>query len=318
MHKYNHPIKPEYQQAVMKVQHYINQNLAGDVSLETLAGVANYSPFHFQKIFSAALLESPKQYVMRLRLERAAHYLKVFTNLPVIEIGMGCGFSSPSIFSRAFRNFYGVSAEEFRELSFNEISAIGRKAGKFNEPFEMGNSEEWTIIADNLMETQGDLIISPPPLIRAFTPTKIACISTQLSHPESISFAFKSLMHWAIPNDMVTSNSKFIGIWLDAPFYTSLNKCRYLAGIEIKNEVRSKKEVDIITMNEGKYGCFTMTGNVESTLGHIVTLNHKYLDEMGYEMAEIICYEIYDECPAYKPYALISKNIRVPVKAKRF
>ncbi|MCX6227158.1 MAG: hypothetical protein NTV01_20815 [Bacteroidia bacterium] len=41
MHQINHTAKPEYRQALLKVLHYINQNLAGDVSLETLAGIAS-------------------------------------------------------------------------------------------------------------------------------------------------------------------------------------------------------------------------------------------------------------------------------------
>jgi hypothetical protein len=70
MRIHDNNIRPEYKESVGKVLHYINQNLAGDVSLETLAGLANYSPFHFQKIFSEAMSESPKQYIIRLRLER--------------------------------------------------------------------------------------------------------------------------------------------------------------------------------------------------------------------------------------------------------
>lgn len=314
---HNHPIKPEYKESILKVLHFINQNLAGDVSLETIARVANYSPFHFQKIFSEALLETPKQYVIRLRLERAAHFIKIFPNLAINEIASGCGFSSNSIFSRAFKNYYGASAEEFRELPLSEISAIAKQVSKINKPFVLEDSDSWTGKINDPKETPNNIQISPPPLVKTFNSIKIACIPTTLNHPESISFAFKSLMQWAIPNDIITSNSKYIGIWLDAPFYTSLDKCRYLAGIELKNGIKSKKGIDIITMNEGKYASFSMMGNIESTLSHIITLNHKYLNEMGYEIAEIICYEIFDECPAYKSYEQINKNIQVPVKARK-
>jgi AraC family transcriptional regulator len=98
-------IKPEYRDSIGRVLHYINHHLADDVSLETLADVASYSPFHFQKIFSNALSETPKQYVSRLRLERAAHFIKLFPHLEMNEFFSGCGFSSGSTFSRAFKNY---------------------------------------------------------------------------------------------------------------------------------------------------------------------------------------------------------------------
>jgi AraC family transcriptional regulator len=127
MHIYDHNIKPEYQQAVMKVQHYISQNLTDDVLLETLAAIAFYSPFHFQKIFTLVVSETPKQYVIRLRLERAAHFIKIFPNLAINEIASGCGFSSDSIFSRAFKNYYGLSADKFRKLPDNKLREIKKK-----------------------------------------------------------------------------------------------------------------------------------------------------------------------------------------------
>jgi Transcriptional regulator containing an amidase domain and an AraC-type DNA-binding HTH domain len=316
MHTRDHQIKPEYRQGVLKVLHYISQNLSGDVSLETLAGIASYSLFHFQKIFSEAISESPKQYVMRLRLERAAHHLKVFPNLPVTEIAMGCGFSSPSIFSRAFRNYYRVSAEEFREMSMADISVITKQTKKKNEPIAPNDSGLWISKISNPMEVVNTIQISPPPLVKTFKSLKIACIQTTLSYPESISFAFKSLMQWAIPNDIVTPDIKYVGIWLDVPFYTSPDKCRYIAGIELKNEIKTNKGIDVLIIDEGKYVGFSMKGNPEATLNKLIALNHKYLEDMGYEFADIICYEIFDECPANKPYEELQRNILVPVKPR--
>ncbi len=54
---------------------FIFKNLKEELSLEKLASTANYSAFHFQKIFKQVIGESPKQYIIRLRLENAAHSL---------------------------------------------------------------------------------------------------------------------------------------------------------------------------------------------------------------------------------------------------
>ncbi len=317
MHIRDHSVKPEYRQAVLKVLHYISQNLSGDVSLERLANIANYSPFHFQRIFSAAISESPKQYIMRLRLERAAHHLKVFGTLPVVEIATGCGFSSASIFSRAFKNFYKVTAEEFRAMSSDDLSSILKPVQKNDKLFKSGNTDFWTDQITNPMDRLANLQISPPPTIKPSRSFKIACIQTTLSYPENISFAFKSLVKWAIPREIATPESKYFGVWLDVPFYTSPDKCRYIAGIELKNDVKTIKGIDILTIPEMKYASFFIKGNLESVLNHLLALNHKYIGEMGYEISDIICYELFDECPAYKSYDEISRNILVPVRTRR-
>lgn len=309
-------IKPQFKAALSRVLHYINQNLTGDVSLNTLALVANYSPFHFQKIFLAAISETPKQYVMRLRLERAAHYLKVFSNLPIVEIGAGCGFSSPSVFSRAFKNYYGCSAEEFRDNSVNDIAPFSQKNSSERQLFDLDDSNFWISNVGNPMERLANIIISPPPVIRAISPLKLACVQTTLSHPDNISFAFKSLMKWATQYDIVRTDIKYVGVWLDVPFFTSPDKCRYIAGIELKSDVKSKKGIDILSMNAGKYANYSMKGNLEATLDSLLALNHKYLEEMSYEIADILCYEIFDECPSFKSYDNIHRQILVPVKSK--
>ncbi|MEI7594160.1 MAG: AraC family transcriptional regulator [Bacteroidota bacterium] len=306
-------IKPEYQIAISKVLHYINQNLSGDLSLETISAKANYSPFHFQKIFSSAINESPKQYVMRLRLERAAHYLKVFSNLPVVEIATGCGFSSPSIFSRAFKNYYSVTAEDFRTMTLKETSEI---VSKINSQLNIDILQALMNEINAQVEMPGNVQINPAPTVKVQNSSRFACVTTTLKHPDSISFAFKSLMRWATSNEIVVANSRFVGVWLDVPFYTSMDKCRYLAGIEVKGELKFKKNVDIITLEEGKYAGFSMVGGLESTLNHVIALNHHYLEEMGFEMSELICYELFDECPASSSYDKIIKHIQIPVKKK--
>ncbi|NVO10734.1 MAG: AraC family transcriptional regulator [Bacteroidales bacterium] len=312
MHIHNHHIKPEYQQVVMKVQHYINQNLAGDVSLETIARIANYSPFHFQKIFSEALKETPKQYVIRLRLERAAHFIKIFPNLAINEIASGCGFSSNSIFSRAFKNYYGISAEKFRELPSDKLQEVSVKRNKFTHWEET----PWITPITDIQEKIETIKIYSPPAVSTMYPFKIACIQTTLSHKENISFAFKSLLQWAVPRELVTTSTKYFGIWLDFPFITPSDKCRFLCGIEIGSDIQPSNGISIITFNKGQYINYEIIGDINETLGSLVALNHNYIDSMGYSISEMICYEQLSESPVDKPYEKILRNLLIPVKIK--
>lgn len=312
MHQHDHNIKPEYQQVVMKVLHYINQNLADDVSLETIAGIANYSPFHFQKIFSEAILETPKQYVIRLRLERAAHFIKIFPNLAINEIASGCGFSSNSIFSRAFKNYYGISAERYKELPSFKIQEISKKKNQFTQLEEIS----WITPISDIQERIKTVKLSPHPAINTIYSFKIACIQTTLSHKENISFAFRSLFQWANPRGLITTSTKYFGIWLDFPFITPYNKCRFLCGIELNSETKPDKGISILTFNKGQYVNYRMTGDINKTLDTLIALNHNCIDSMGYSISEMICYEQFEENPAEKLYEKTHRNLLIPVKIK--
>jgi AraC family transcriptional regulator len=312
MHIYDHNIKPVYRQTVMKVQHYINLNLTGDVSLVTLAGIANYSPFHFQKIFTEAVLETPKQYVIRLRLERSAHFIKLFPDLAINEIASGCGFSSDSVFSRAFKNYYGISADKFRKLPDNKIQEVKKKRNKF----PLGPEEPWISPISDIQEKIDTFKITSRPLISTMYSFQIACIQTTLSHRENIPFAFKSLIQWAIPQNLISTSTKYFGILLDIPYLTTPDKCRYLCGIEISSEIKPTRGIVIQTFNKGLYINYKMAGNINETLNSLIALNHNFIDSMGYSISEMICFEQFEESPATEPYERINRSLLIPIKIK--
>ena len=307
------PIKPEYQPVVLKVLHYINQNLAGDVSLETLARIANYSPFHFQKIFLEALSETPKQYVIRLRIERSAHFIKIFPHLPINEIACDCGFSSHSIFSRAFKNYYGISAETFRELDSPNMQAILDKKNLFSQ----NEGAPWIAPIPDIQKKIDNNSISSHPSVSTIYPFTLACLQTTLSHKENISFAFKSLLKLAMPQNLISSSTKFFGIWLDFPFITPFYKCRYLCGIQLSSEIKSVKGINIVPFNKSTYVSYKMTGSMNQTLDALIALNHNHLDPMGYSISEMICFEHFAQNPIENPYESIERNLLIPVKANQ-
>jgi AraC family transcriptional regulator len=312
MHIHSHNVKPEYLQAVMRVKHYINLNLTGDVSLETLAVLANYSPFHFQKIFTDNVSETPKQYVIRLRLERSAYFIKLFPDLTISEIASGCGFSSDSIFSRAFKNYYGISADNFRKLPGNKPLNIKKKSNNFPP----GQEESWISPISDIQEKIDNVEIPSIPEVGTMYSTQIACYQTTLSHRENIPFAFKSLIQWAIPQNIITSSTKYFGILLDIPYLTSPDKCRYLCGIDISSMIKPTKGIVIMPFEKGLYINYKMAGNMYETLNSLIALNHNYIDSMGYTISEMICFEQFEESPAIRPYEKINRTLYVPIKIK--
>jgi len=81
--------------------------------LEALAKAAGMSPFHFSRVFKEMTGQAPKQYLKRIRLDRAAYYLK-YSDWQVVDVGLACGFQNHESFTRAFQKLHGQSPSAYR------------------------------------------------------------------------------------------------------------------------------------------------------------------------------------------------------------
>lgn len=108
------PANAAYTQRFDTVLAYIDAHLEGDLSVETLSQVANFSPFHFHRQFSGYVGVPVARYVQLMRLRRAAHCLASDVTCPVLSAALDAGFDSPESFSRAFRRAFGMTPSAFR------------------------------------------------------------------------------------------------------------------------------------------------------------------------------------------------------------
>ncbi|MEZ5465980.1 MAG: AraC family transcriptional regulator [Lysobacteraceae bacterium] len=115
---------------------YIEANLGEPLDVITLARVAAFSPFHFQRQFTATFGLSVGRYVQMHRLRRAAFGL-AFREDSVTDIGLASGYDASEAFSRAFRRELGVSPTAFRNdpdwdswhAAFDQLQPMGEKTG---------------------------------------------------------------------------------------------------------------------------------------------------------------------------------------------
>lgn len=96
-----------------KVEDHVREQLAEDISTDTLAALVNLSPFHFSRVFKQATGMSPLQFVTRERITRAQQLIRE-TPHSLLEIALDVGYSSPSHFAQVFRRVVGVTPTEFR------------------------------------------------------------------------------------------------------------------------------------------------------------------------------------------------------------
>ena len=302
----------DYHDRIRKVLAFIEANIASDISLAKMAEIANFSPFHFQKLFTQFIGESPKQYVLRLRLEKIAHKLKLYPELSAFELSLESGFSSASTFGRAFKNYYGITPDEFRKLSFDEISKIcTSKNNKCKGP-DLFSPDFWSV---NLNENELTVVASTAKVeVIKLRSLKVAFIDSHLGSNDAILNTFKQLYSIVNPRDLLNNDSRFIGIFLDLPFFTELSKCRFRACVTLPAGIVIPKEISTCDIPEGKYATFSIKGNLNDTVKNLIVFRHHWLDHSGYQIAEITGYEEYSVNPATEVYENIQRKMFIPVK----
>lgn len=104
-----------HEQCVLPVLLHCEEHLEDDLGLVELAAIAGFSPHHFHRVFRSVMGEAPKEYLRRLRLERAVHRLKVSPD-DVLRIALESGFATPETFTRAFVRRFDIRPSEFRTV----------------------------------------------------------------------------------------------------------------------------------------------------------------------------------------------------------
>lgn len=94
---------------------FIETHLDGKLDLERVASAVNYSKYHLHRMFSAAMGMTVHDYAVRRQLTEAAKLL-VFSEKPIIEIALICGYESQQTFTVAFKAMYKMPPARYREL----------------------------------------------------------------------------------------------------------------------------------------------------------------------------------------------------------
>jgi AraC family transcriptional regulator len=117
----SHPTgaNPKERRRAVDAALWLEENFAAPIRLEDAAREVALSPYHFLRLFRNVVGATPHQYLLRLRLRRAAKLLAE-QSLPVTEVALDCGFADLSNFVRTFGRAAGVSPQRFRRASNGE------------------------------------------------------------------------------------------------------------------------------------------------------------------------------------------------------
>ena len=261
---------PIYITRINAVIDYISENLDKSFSLEELAAIAHFSPYHFHRIFVAVVGESVNFYTNRARLEKAARLLK-FTAQSISEIAYNCGFSSPSTFSRSFKQYFNTAPSTFR----NEGNIKNRKICK-----ELFPIEEY-LVPMTPEEKRSNFPIE----VKKLPERRIAYIRVLDSYREGVVIkAFERLIRWA-KHKKLYDQAQFFGMSLDDPMVTPQEKYRYEVCMTLPKELKidAAGEIKIMTLPECNYATTVVSGTLNKVATAISYMFNDWLINSDYE-----------------------------------
>lgn len=103
-------------QQMRRVMDFVQAHLDQNISLEVLAQQAGFSSYHFARLFRQTTGESPHQFVLRQRIERAQRLLKE-RDIPLARVAIESGFANQSHFTQAFKRHLGLTPRAYRRMS---------------------------------------------------------------------------------------------------------------------------------------------------------------------------------------------------------
>jgi len=249
---------------------YVNDNLNKSLSLEELAAVAFFSPFHFHRIFVAVTGETVNNFTNRIRNEKAARLLK-FSKKSISEISIECGFSSTSTLSRLFKQYFEISPSGYRKGGKIQNSKIRKELVPVSE-YHCSLTEE---------ELQNKF----PVEIRQFPERRIAYIRVWDAFREGVVLnVFAEMVVWAKKMNLYHSETIF-GMSMDDPEVTPKEKYRYEVCITLPQQFKMESDgiIETTTLSKCKYAVTSVSGDIGLVTAATNYLFDSWLINSAYE-----------------------------------
>src|SRR5215813_6243344 len=95
------------------IRELVQAKIEDELTLVEMAQSVELSPAHFSRMFRKSTGETPHQFVLRNRIERAKEMLRE-AEMRILDVAMACGFKTQQHFARVFRRICGASPNEYR------------------------------------------------------------------------------------------------------------------------------------------------------------------------------------------------------------
>ena len=265
-----------HENRIHRVLEFIDRRLDQSLELPELASVAHISTFHFHRLFSAYMSETPGDYLRRRRLEIGAIRLVSQPQLSILFIALSVGFGSAEAFARAFKLKYSCSPSAWRAQHISATSAGGdvqptaMSVAAIGRPFVY--SDAHTEVEEGPLSLDVKLVNWPT--------VTIAYRRYVGSYGQAvINFWQNNLYPWLSANEL--QQRPYYGIAHDYPRATKAVQCRYDGGAEVDEGFAAVGPCFKTTIPGGLYATTHFKGTIEEFRGVWASLLQSWLPSSG-------------------------------------
>ena len=104
-------------ETIIGTKNFVDQNYEKELNLDLISKIRFTSKFHLIRLFKRYYGQTPKQYLIHKRIEKAKE--KLINGLSVTETCFAVGFGSLGSFSKLFKTKTGKSPSEFQKEQFS-------------------------------------------------------------------------------------------------------------------------------------------------------------------------------------------------------
>src|SRR5579864_2047974 len=97
-----------------RIKELVQARMEDDLSLDDMAQSVGLSTAHFARMFRKSTGETPHQFVLRQRLERAKAMLRA-PDARILDVAVACGFKTQQHFAQVFRDVCGINPTGYRQ-----------------------------------------------------------------------------------------------------------------------------------------------------------------------------------------------------------
>lgn len=301
----------EYRKRIHKVQDYIEGHLGEGMSVETLAGVAGFSKYHFSRIFQSIMQEPLAHYVNRIRMEHALFLLAHRRDKNMTEIAYTLGFTDSAIFSRAFQKWYGISPSKYR-LEYSKKCKESIFISEYNKPVK---KKEWLA---HPFPSIGEVVIQT---VEPMQVAYVRHVGTYEALAREYGALLKRLFLGARKQNLLDGEqNQVVAIYHDNPEFGVESQFRTSLGIIIPKGRGVKEEdgIGVMQLEGGTYaiGQFELLPDAfEDAWDYMY---QQWLTKSGYVPRDQVPFEVYRNNPNEEQEHLIKVDICVPIEPISF
>lgn len=273
----------EFQRRIERVIDYIQQHPDADLSLEALAGVAHFSPFHFHRVFKAYTGSTVLSYVTRSRLQRALFIMRTSPRKRLGQVAADSGFDSLSTFSKVFRNAYGTAPSRVDVHSASRLLELSRAdAVVSNDPEAPARVRRpWRVRVE-----------ARPEMSLAFVRVQGGYLQ-----PQSLIDGYLRLQSWIETAAIDRRASLLLGMSMDDPDIVPLHECRYDFCCTVPQGTTSDAIVTRRQIPPTRWALLSCRGTLLDVSDAWAYLFREWLPKSGWQAAALPAMEIFHRRP---------------------